>query len=546
MNRRVSCRVERRMMIAVPLAWLFGLLLVLGRQIDVYDAFTWNFQQVVLLLGKSAAAGVVFFLAIMLLFWWCDQPHLEKASWGILDRIVQKERLLFFLCWAVFFISFLPALLAYWPGIFAYDFTTQINQACNRQMTDHHPILHTLICYTFLNIGKQGNDCTTGALCYSVFQMLCLSGAFAYSIVFMVKKRVPCHWVLITAGFFLLLPIHPLFAINATKDVLFTAAFMLLFLFTIDLFEDPDQFFHTPWRWLRYEASALLMCLLRNTGIYVMLVFFLCAVVLCKKYRIGLAITGAACILLCLIAAQALAAATDAVPGNKVEMVALPIQQVARSYHDHKDRFTQEELETLYELIPEEHLDQYTSRLADSVKNGIGWNLRGALSFAQLWLKKMPVCLDSYLDSFLGMTEGFWYPWMDYPDSRIYHTYIETNIKDIMDNYVITRTSQSVAAYRFYETIASGSGAEQWPVVSLLFHPGTYAWLLFLAIGTAIYKKQTKLREPLLLLFLSWGVLLLSPIALLRYAYPLVVTVPIMAGFVFLPTCAEKAGYENG
>ena len=524
----------RRLCCAAPLALLLAAFLVLGLYIDRWDNIVWTLSNLLLLSAQILGVGTALLSLSVLWLWVWDCILDSPKQTGLSLWLAQHSVIVFFVCWVLFFLSFVPALLAYWPGIFAYDFTTQINQAASGQITTHHPILHTLLSFFLLNIGKAGSDCTVGALCYSLVQMACLSGSFAYAIAFLAKKKVPLSFLVPAALFFLLLPIHGLFAINATKDILFSAAFLVLFILTADLVLQPERFLSNPWRCFLYILVAAVACLLRNTGVYMLLAFFPCLLLLLRSRRMQALLLGALCIFAALGSSWGLKQATHAQSGSAVEALALPIQQIARSYKEHPERFTPQEQQELFSLIPEENLMQYTSRLADSVKGGVHFGKRDAIHFVSLWGRKLPVCFGSYLNAFLSSTEGFWYPAMDYPDARTYHSYIETGIKDINPDYLIFRQCRFLSAYTYYNAVASGEGMEEWPVLSLLFHPGTYAWILFGLLALAAYRKNQALGAILLLLLISWGLLLLSPIALLRYAYPLMLAIPVALGLACL------------
>ena len=529
---RTSQNTKRRRCCAAPLALLLGLLWALGRQIEADDGMIYSFENIVILSTRTIGLAVVLFVVLAGFLLFCDQAAPGRPQNRLLRWAAGHPCSFLLLLWAAFFLSFLPALLSYFPGIFSYDFPTQIRQVFSGAMSTHHPILHTLLCYGFLQIGRQGNDCTVGALCYCLFQMLCLSGAFAYTLAFLTKRKVPFFWLVICFLFFFLLPIHALFAINATKDVLFAAVFLPAFLFTVDLALEPIRFFHSPLLWLRYILAVTVMCLLRNTAIYLLLATCICAIFLFRGHRRPMAILSAVCIVAYGLASFSLTSCTHAEVGSVVEALALPLQQVARSYRDDRDAFTEDELQTLFSLVPEENLNRYSSRLADDVKDGVFWDAPQTNSFVHLWLKKLPMCFGSYLNGFFCMSEGFWYPGLNYPDSRTYHSYIETHIKPINGDFVITRSEKLPNVQTYYETIAGGAGPEDWPLVCLLFRPGAYAWVLFLLITVTVYQKKRPFALPLCMLVIFWGLLLPSPIALLRYAYPLMLALPAAAALV--------------
>ena len=47
------------------------------------------------------------------------------------------------LSWLIILVSYVPAFLAYFPGLCAYDAYVQVEQIFNGAYNDHHPVLHT-------------------------------------------------------------------------------------------------------------------------------------------------------------------------------------------------------------------------------------------------------------------------------------------------------------------------------------------------------------------------------------------------------------------
>jgi hypothetical protein len=55
----------------------------------------------------------------------------------------------------------------------------------------------------------------------------------------------------------------------------------------------------------------------------------------------------------------------DVQKGDMKEALSVPIQQMARAMRDNPTEITNGEKQTIYEIIPEKALTQYSSRLAD-------------------------------------------------------------------------------------------------------------------------------------------------------------------------------------
>ena len=57
-------------------------------------------------------------------------------------------------CFAVLFLSWVPVLLASWPGIFSYDCGWQLAAVADHAWTAHHPILHTVMLWLTRQLGR--------------------------------------------------------------------------------------------------------------------------------------------------------------------------------------------------------------------------------------------------------------------------------------------------------------------------------------------------------------------------------------------------------
>ena len=160
----------------------------------------------------------------------------------------------FLLCWLLLFMSWVPVLLASWPGIFSYDCGWQLTSFVDKEVTGHHPILHTFLLGLCRQAGRSlfGSN-NAGAALYSLLQMILMSGMYAYVCYYLKKKQAP-QWL--RAGAFIFFAIHPvngLMALCATKDSVFTGLFAIFMVQLFEMAEDRDAFFSSA---LRQFCSA--------------------------------------------------------------------------------------------------------------------------------------------------------------------------------------------------------------------------------------------------------------------------------------------------
>lgn len=509
---------------ALPLGLLFGLFTAVGAELFVKDRLDYSATG---LLAKGintlCLAGIATMAVVPVL------RHLPALlTKGGAHKLSGKQ--VFFISWGVMILCWLPCYIAYCPGIFAYDIPTQLDGISRGTLSADHPLLHTLIAWGCMQVGKWIHSYTLGAAIYSGVQALALSASFAAVVAYLHHRGASRVVQGLILGWFALLPVHPLFAINATKDVLFAACTIVFLLLAAELLHRPQRWLPSVAFWIAYVLALVAMCLMRNTGIYVFFFFIPVAAALLPGHRLPTLILGVVCVVSFYGTQAALKAALNVSEGRFTEMLSVPLQQVARCAYD--GVLSDEEAAAVEQFIPAEVVKTYSSRLADPVKNEIDREYLSAHlgEFVGLWGKLALRHPGRYIDAFLGLNIGYWYPEMVYPDARTYHHYIETKIKWVNNDIVIHDQKLWPEARKFYRGIAYRTEFEEVAVLSLLFKPGIYFWATLVLLAAALFYRRRAAGGALLFLLLSWLLQLLSPIALLRYAYPLMVALPLTLG----------------
>ncbi|MEG1293917.1 MAG: DUF6020 family protein [Clostridium sp.] len=434
-----------------------------------------------------------------------------------------------------FFVTF----LAVYPGIYSYDASVQVLQFFgDKPITTHHPLLHTLFLCGCLKAGEiLFGSFQAGMAIHSVLQSALLGAVFSYVIWRMIQKKRPVIVVVLSYLFLVVNPYMQIFAFITTKDILFGAAFLMLFLFAMDMLNDINGFFHSKWLQIRFCFIALLTCFLRNQGIYVLLFFgIIYFIYLLKKsgFQSFLHSFAAQWLLLLTIAAGSYLIVNGPVftaigveKGDPKEMLSVPMQQLARAYQEEPELLTEEESAYICELIPTEYLEQYVSVNADPVKNGFRTEVmkKDPGKFLSTWAAigmKMP---KVYIDSFLLGNWGYWYPletqyWINYIVFDGAFMDREYNVLNIH------RNSHFPQYEEYLRNISLTPAFEKIPILSILLNQAFPFWLMLVAAAFLIYFKKYKLLIPLTLILGYWGTLMLGPVTSVRYAFPLMICVP--------------------
>lgn len=535
-RRAAACARPRSLKFASFTGLLFSAMMIFGREIYLYQQIDYSLGGMIhkiflcIFLDFLFASGIVLILEHLdsFVLWmrscrlekfWQSRPVTAKKYWGLLLA------LFFFVCW-------LPLFFGFYPGIFAYDVPNQIGQYYFRNFTTHHPLLHTLYMGFFVTmghsapIGDAAINCNAGAALYILTQMLFLALLFGCVCRYLAKWKTPALIQVLAILFFAFHPVNAMYSVSATKDVLFSGLFLLMTAMILDMFLAGEEFFASFKHSAAFIGVVILMCLFRNNGIYAFLVCLPFTLILFRKKGVKLFLLFLLAAILSVGALKALSLSLHAAEGSPGEMLSIPIQQLARTVSLHKDELLPQEYEEICLFLDQEKLDLYNPYLADPVKDGFNQEYfsQHTLSFFKLWIKLGLKYPGTYLDAFFVCSLGNWYPDMNYPNM---HPYMEEQVKDLYLDITITRDSKLPAVEKLYSLLREVTPFRKYPVVSMLFSPGFAAWCMLFSLLLCLYKKERGLSLALIPCFGIWLTLLLSPIALMRYMYPIFICMPL-------------------
>ena len=137
------------------------------------------------------------------------------------------RRLLFFSMFFVLFLGSVPYLLLYAPGLNIADTRDQILQyfgypsviGDGSVLTDHHPLLTTLLYALFMRLGLALGNANAGQLLYSICSLAAVSLAMAGLLLTLVDEGISEEVARGLADFLALWPVTALYAFNMCKDV---------------------------------------------------------------------------------------------------------------------------------------------------------------------------------------------------------------------------------------------------------------------------------------------------------------------------------------
>lgn len=436
----------------------------------------------------------------------------------------------FFVPWVIITIIWIPALLAFYPGIYAYDAIAQLADIQSDILTTHHPVIHTFLLYVTFKAGYYiFGSYQFGMLIYSICQMLILSASTAYACYCLGKWCSRSYAQVFALLFFSLNPIFPILAISATKDVIFSALCLVVICFVVDFSLDAKAIKSNK-RLIMFFVFLTITSLFRNTGIVLSVGALIVAVIFFRKYLRRFLFVTAGSIIVYIIISVPLMSALGIESGDVREALCVPIQQLARVYNYSPESFSDEDKKYLLSLIDDESLSNYNPRNADSTKNNFNSEVAKADwgKFIKLWINIGVKCPVMYVESFLMNCQSFWYTDSPNHDLLMGQPYLEVENK-IWDGYIsIYQESKWIGLRDAYTNITNGTLHERYPLLSMLLSPAAMLWLLIGSIFALLYLKRYYLLSSPFLLLLLWMTMTISPLALVRYALPMFLAAPVL------------------
>ncbi len=496
------------------------------------------------LVGFSVLIRVLIWLAGLLLDYvrGCDKQT------GALSFLFGKHA--FIKCLILLLIFYMPFVIYSYPGNMNWDAVGQLWQVFGQQAySSHHPLFTTVVMGNIVKFfysltGKY----SVGLFVFLVFQTLVMASSFAYAVV-----RILDHYrkegrpgevqAFAVLAVFCLAPIYSNLASTVIKDVLFIAAVVHWFVRLLEYVSDPSQRGDRKFT-LLFMVSAVLVILLRNNGLYVILVTGICFIV--RLRRLPFKELARCALILCLIPVitgtlinNALILSLKAEKGSVAEALCLPFQQSALCSYECYPDMSAAELEAYDSFFggADRIGSVYYQYSGDPVKARYYHHVEetGTVPPLTLYIKGWAAGLVRhpviYLDAFCAHVYGWFWPeaetgWRYYvSEDAVYNS--EKLVADSDEKLI-----------RFYSMLG------RFAPLSVLENPGAYTWVMFILL---YYLRSRRRKEALLLvpLFTSLLICMASPMFYEhpRYALPYMATLPVLIMFCMAKEHGDKNGF---
>lgn len=457
------------------------------------------------------------------------------------DEPQAERRLRSFLLTAVaIFLCYVPVFLAVYPGFFVYDAQDELMQVITRNFSTHHPLVHVLMLGGIIQlVYKITGSYNLGIACYTLFQMAVLSGIFSFVICRLKKEGMKKTGRICVALYFGLFPTIVMFSLCSAKDGIFTGMVLILLLMFRGLLQNPQGFLEKKMHVILLAGAALGMMLLRHNGYYAFLVFVVFLLMTCKwtgLSKVWKKLLGIFVIVLAgyMLMNTAVTVALHADDSENQEILTVPIQQMARVYVNEGDTLSEEDRNTLFEILPEEVLGRYVPKVSDGVKIDFNNEAFAAnpTKYLKLWLKLGAEHPFTYLNAWFMTSYGFWYPdaVIDvYRGNSVFtFTYGDSSYFGFEVEQPGERQSRLPLLEEVYRKMSLEIFQQKVPVISMLFSPGFLFFIMVFVLGFFWYTADYRRLFPYVLPLLLWLTVILGPTYLVRYVLFLWVILPVL------------------
>lgn len=532
---------DKETWVTLILSMLLSSCLVVGANLKTEASTSQNF-----LMYPPAILLVAFlFYGCLLIFWrFLDQRSLASVEGKPLSKRAARRSapplsltrkatiallLLFILCWT-------PILLASWPGYFCYDvgsdYLAEWGQFESGQLNSHHPVLHTLLLGTIINIGRNLRDFNTGIALFTILQALFIAGVFTYMIFWLKRNGGKGPLLGFSVAYLALNPLVSMFVLCSTKDTLFSACAVLLCLLIYTMLSNKHKKQYGIRDLLPFGVVAFFICTLRVNALYVFILFVPALLLFSRKdSRIRLLSTCAAVLLACFVwfvpVSQALNVEASFL--QRVNAFSIPSQQLA--YVTTRGTLSEDEKRFL-----ENHHYQYPQEYAEDLADVARASLLEVktIDIIKIWFAvgiQHPV---EYIHAFLLQTQAAWNPY-EYMTTYTSHNPdnpAETSLFTCTTEPPGTADSKFESLGQFLWNISNRLVLQKIPFLSFLVSLPIYLWLFLVVLARSIITKDKARLGSMAFLALLILSVFIGPCALIRYYLYLFFGLPLLLYFL--------------
>ena len=530
--------MKRKKVVSFTLAFLLTIFLVIGSSFIISGNLKVLTNNLIITIASSICLLLMMYVIIKFLFNELDKKRVNKikVKENKFTKMFDKHPFWFslvfiLLCWLIYIIAFYPAIMSPDPSFqilqfFGIDnkYSTYVNLIDKSVIiTNHHPVIHTLLIGSCVKLGTSLFDSTNiGLFIYSIIQTLILSSTLSYTIKFLKEINVSSKIRKIILFMYAFVPVFPFYAMSPVKDVIFGCLIILYIISIYKFIKQKDKL--TVKQIIAEIVLLILITLFRNNGFHVIVLSFPFLLFLGKKNLFKYLLILIVVILFYFTYNKVILPTFKITPGSIRETLSIPFQQTARYVKEHDKELSKKDKKVINKILDYDTIaKRYDPKLADPVKNEFNkdYTDKDLKEYFKVWadgLKKHPL---TYVEATLNNTYGYFYPVET-------NWYVYTNYNDTINDYGFDYHFNDLNVLRFILSVIAII-FPYIPGLGLIVNIGFNTWIILFMLFYLFYKKKYKemiyLIPSLVLLLVCFA----SPAnTYFRYALPNIFAMPTM------------------
>ena len=466
-----------------------------------------------------------------------------------------SNKIIFF----IFFISRLPYLFIYYPCFWGFDEVVMLGSfSPSRLFSNHHPFCIAVLQKLFFEIGSYIGDPSIGFALFSIILFSFASAILVYTVRVTGRMglKIKYQWIVIIV--YSLFPVYAMINMYISKDGIFTYSILL---YTTSLLDIQNKLACN--QTIGYKilftngTAALIMCLSRNQGIYIILLLFVFLLILYRKRWFYWVKAYLPVIFIYYSIVSYFYPSINVNPSSKGEILGNLFQQSALSLIKNPNKISKEEKESFERLIQinTDSLESiYLYYLTDPVKKHYKYNpvikwqtlnnfsesdeknaIKSYLTqykktlknnFATCCLAEINLINRFFYNDYKWDKDDRMFLWRCYDWHKCPYLLPELSFKSNMNYYHITNKCFKILS--------------RTPLLEFIFSLSYYTWIFIFSICILFLRKDKQGMVSFAPGYFSLFILFMCPIAQYRYLFPLIIITPLLILYLIHPYGVSK------
>ena len=288
----------RKKVITIILSLIYTIFMAVGTSFIKSNSFKYLKDNFIMMIFLSLLLFLILYFILNKLFNYLDnyKSKDDKTENKILN-LFDKHPIVFssivmFICYLIYMIAFYPIIMSKDPSFQLLQYFHIDNKYSyysvlldkNVIITNHHPVIHTLLLGTCVKLGMVlFNSSNVGLFIFSIIQTSILIITLSYTIKFMKDINVSTKYRFICLLIYALVPVFPFYAMSPVKDVIF-GCLIILYIITVYKCIKLEEKISIK-NIIKIIILSILMFLFRNNGIHVFILTFPFLILINKNNR---------------------------------------------------------------------------------------------------------------------------------------------------------------------------------------------------------------------------------------------------------------------